>query len=56
MQARCVVKLRELPKFHPEATELQGGYRRMADDSEQEREAQEWCEALIADATDNSGS
>jgi hypothetical protein len=26
-------------------------YRRMAKDAEHEREAEEWCEALIGDAT-----
>jgi hypothetical protein len=32
--------------------ELEEAYRRMANDAEHEREAQEWCEALIGDATD----
>jgi hypothetical protein len=29
---------------------LEEEYRRMAADAEQEREAKEWCEALIGDA------
>jgi len=46
-----------LPRFHPlEAQDLEAGYRRMADDAEHAREAQEWCEGLIADATDASDS
>jgi hypothetical protein len=31
--------------------EKEDAYRRMAKDAEHEREAEEWCEALIADAT-----
>ena len=47
----------ELHGFHLlDAKNLERGYRRMADDSEHEREAQEWCEALIADATNTSES
>jgi hypothetical protein len=47
----------QLHGFHPaESTDLEEGYRRMAEDSEQEREAGEWCEAFMADATDISDS
>jgi hypothetical protein len=35
-----------------EDKEMGEAYRRMANDAEHEREAQEWCEALIGDATD----
>lgn len=31
--------------------EKEDAYRRMAKDAEHEREAEEWCEALIGDAT-----
>jgi hypothetical protein len=31
-------------------TELEEAYREMAADAEREREAEEWCEALIGDA------
>jgi hypothetical protein len=30
--------------------EFEDGYRRMADDTEHEKEAEEWAEALIGDA------
>jgi hypothetical protein len=30
---------------------LEEGYRRMADDAAHEREAEEWCEGPIGDAT-----
>jgi len=39
-----------------DAKDLEEWYRRMADDAEHEREALEWCEGLIADATDASDS
>ena len=32
--------------------EMEDAYRRIAKDAEHEREAEEWCEALIGDATD----
>ena len=34
--------------------EMVDAYLRMARDAEHEREAEEWCEALIGDATDAS--
>lgn len=43
--------LNELPRV--ETSKLEEEYCRMADDSEQEGEAEEWCEALIGDATDS---
>lgn len=43
--------LRELPEFHElEERRLEDQYRCMAADAEHEREAEEWCEALIGDA------
>jgi hypothetical protein len=54
---RCVVSFPKLPRLYPlEAQDLEAEYRRMADDAEHEREALEWCEGLIADATDISDS
>ena len=45
--------LREAPESPgQEEKRLEEGYRRMAADAEHEREAEEWCEALIGDATD----
>ena len=32
--------------------EMEDAYRRMSEDAEHEREAEEWCEALTGDATD----
>jgi hypothetical protein len=50
---RCIVRPPELHEFHAsEEKDLEEAYRRMAGDPEQEREAEEWCEALIGDAAD----
>jgi hypothetical protein len=50
---RYVVRRSEFHKFRRlKEPDLENGYRHMADDSERERAAEEWCEALIADATD----
>ncbi len=35
---------------------LEEGYREMARDAEREREAEEWCEALIGDSSENLDS
>lgn len=32
--------------------DLEAGYRAMAEDAQRERDAHEWCEALIGDGTD----
>lgn len=32
--------------------DLEAGYRAMAEDAQRERDADEWCEALIGDGTD----
>jgi hypothetical protein len=45
--------LRELPESQgPDEKRLEEEYRRMAADAEHEREAREWCEALIGDVTE----
>jgi len=47
------VKPPDLPEFHsPEESGLEEAYREMAADVEHEREAEEWCEALIGDVAD----
>ena len=35
---------------------LEEGYREMASDAEHEREAKEWCEALIGDSSETADS
>jgi len=35
---------------------LEEGYREMASDTEREREAVEWCEALISDSSERGDS
>ena len=35
---------------------LEEGYREMAKDAEREREAEEWCEALIGDSSETADS
>lgn len=43
----------EFPEFHAlEEKRLEEDYRRMANDAEHEREAEEWCEGLIGDVAD----
>jgi hypothetical protein len=47
------VRLPEPDEFGSiEDKELEDAYRQMANDAEHEREAEEWCEALIGDAAD----
>jgi hypothetical protein len=47
------VRLPDSDEFAPpDDTELEEAYREMAADAEHEREAEEWCEALIGDATE----
>ena len=41
--------LEDLARPHVVNDELADGYRAMAEDAEREREALEWCEALVGD-------
>jgi hypothetical protein len=46
----------EVEKFeNPKQAEMLAAYREMAADEEHEREAQEWCEGMIGDATHQEG-
>lgn len=46
--------IEDLVRPHVLDTTLDEGYRAMAADTERETEAQEWCEALMQDATDEA--
>jgi len=46
----------EVEKFDdPKQAELLAAYQEMAGDQQHEDEAQEWCEGLIGDATNQEG-
>jgi len=47
--------LNDLARPHVTATEFDEAYRAKAADEASEGEALEWCEALIADVSDDSG-
>ena len=47
--------INELAKPHVVQDALEEGYRAMAADEEREREAMEWIEGVVADATDEPG-
>lgn len=44
--------LEDLARPHVVTDDLDTGYRAMAEDTEREKAANEWCEALIGDGTD----
>ena len=47
--------IEDLVRRHVIDGDLSAGYARMAADAAHEAEAEEWCEALIADADDEAG-
>ena len=46
--------IEDLVRPHVVDTALDAGYRAMAEDTEREAEAQEWCNALAGDAADET--
>ncbi|MDD5296406.1 MAG: hypothetical protein PHU46_05780 [Rhodocyclaceae bacterium] len=46
--------LEDLARPHVVPDDLEAGYRAMAEDGEREREAREWCEALLTDDADET--
>jgi hypothetical protein len=47
----CAVRLPDSDEFAAtDDAQLEAAYREMAADAEHEREAEEWCEALVGDA------
>jgi hypothetical protein len=51
----CVMGFPESDEFASIEDRQMEAYREMARDAEHEREAQEWCEALIGDAINGDG-